>query len=555
MSLPFAHSGVRDGAFVRFAGCDVPNHDVAYLPGLKGKVDQLKDAALKHVGHPVYAFNTLGWFKAWSVLDYSEFKPSPNCDLYVRVEYPGWQFFQNQDSSEGEVIERITDVSTATALERAVTVRYGDNLELIPAAFTTGGVVRSRVKYPLVRGPGANPASLDGIYIRTEFPGYTYYPSVDSNMNDIRRQTESMNNVPTLVVSCNQEAQGAGFNTNAFTKKKIVFPLTSAPSFSTPTQGTYARHGWPDFVFLPGLDSPGGDLHRPTTTDVVALVTEARQNPDIVAFNTHGWQKKTIHPHSTVSATAGLDNALFALKGTALIWSEWFLTDAAVRTNYTQAVTKAASAIAAEVTSGTRTAAEGAEAAHAIRKNYLILTRRKSTPVPAGPIIAQTIKSVGGSYQSYLEKNATEQFSKIFTALTPDQASAVSVRTIESAGRVDVSVIATLRSLDTVSKAVLAIGVGMSVYSDTVADAWRQNLTEQVGSWARAIVNGTLGVGQAEIVGGPAGAVLGGIIGNILRGIGEEVLATWFFGAGPSSTATPADLIRSMDYVTGNLPN
>ncbi len=93
------------------------------------------------------------------------------------------------------------------------------------------------------------------------------------------------------------------------------------------------------------------------------------------------------------------------------------------------------------------------------------------------------------------------------------------------------------------------------MYSDTVADAWRQNLTEQVGSWARAIVNGTLGVGQPEIVGGRAGAVLGGIIGNILRGIGEEVLATWFLGAGPSSTATPADLIRSMNYVTGNLPN
>ncbi|KAI0788255.1 hypothetical protein C8Q74DRAFT_1367009 [Fomes fomentarius] len=555
-----AYSGVRDGAFVRFSGHDVPTHDVVYLPELEGKVDELKDAALNHVGHLVYAFNTLGWFKAWSVLDYSQFKPNPNCDLYVRVEYPGWQFFQNQDSSEGEVIERITDVSTATALERAVTVRYGDNLELIPAAFTTAGVVRSRVKYPLVRGPGANPASLDGIYIRTDFPGYTYYPSVDSNMNDIRRQTESMNNVPTLVVSCNQEALGAGFNTNAFIKKKIVFPLTSVPSFSTPTQGTYARHGWPDFVFLPGLDSPGGDLHRPTTTDVVALVTEARQNPDIVAFNTHGWQKKTvqteprewpvkerfnplhgvyvkIHPHSTVSARAGLDNALFALKGTALIWSEWFLTDAGVRTNYTQAVTKAADAIVADVTSGTRTAAEGAEAAHAIRKNYLIITRRKRTPITAGPNIVQTIKSAGGSYQSYLEQSAMQQFSQGFANLTPSQASVVSVNTLESTSRANTSVIGVLRRVDEVSRAVLAIGVGMSVYSVTVAEAWKEKLTRQVRSWARSIVNGMPGVGVAETSGGPAGAVLAGIIGNALRGIGEKGLASWFFGGSSSRGA------------------
>ncbi|KAI0788254.1 hypothetical protein C8Q74DRAFT_1216687 [Fomes fomentarius] len=588
-----APSGVQDGAFVRFSGYDVSGHDVAYLPELQGNIDGLKEAAIQNIGHAIYAFNTNGWFKAWSVLDYNEFQPSLNCNLYVRVEYPvsvhkvalalwhptngGIASMVDQDSAEGEIIGQITNVSTASALERAVATRYGDNLDLVPAAFTTEGSVMSWVKYPLVPGAGANTGSLDGIYIRTDFPGYIFYPYVDSDGNDIRQQTEAIDNVPALVVSSSQQALAAGFNTNAFIKDKIVFPLTNASEFDTPTKETYVRNGWPDFVFLPGLDSSGADIHMPTTTDVVALVTEARQNPNIVAFNTHGFQKMSvqteptewpeserfnplhgvyvkIHPHSTVSARAGLDNALFALKGTALIWSEWFLTDAAVRTNYTQAVTKAASAIVADVTSGTRTAAEGAEAAHAIRKNFLILTRRKSTPVPAGPIIAQTIKSAGGSYQSYLEKNATEQFSKMFAALTPDQASAVSVRAIERAGRVHTSIIGTLRSVNTVSKAVLAIGVGMSVYSSNIAEAWREELTQQVGSWSRAIVNGTLGVGRATIVGGPAGAVLGGIIGNVLLGIGEEELAIWFFGAG-TTAAAPADLIASMNYVTTHLPS
>ena len=92
------NAGVRDGAFVKFAGWDVPGEDQAYLPSLKGNVSELKKTVLEKQGNLFLAFNTNGWIKSWAVLDFGKFVKSSTSDLYVRVEFPGWHFVQGKSS-------------------------------------------------------------------------------------------------------------------------------------------------------------------------------------------------------------------------------------------------------------------------------------------------------------------------------------------------------------------------------------------------------------------------------------------------------------------------
>lgn len=85
---------IRDGEFVRFPNYDVVGNDQAYYPKLEGNVSALKKVVLENEKNVFYAFNTGGWIKSWSTLNYDNFSESPGQDLYVRVEYLGWYFAQ-----------------------------------------------------------------------------------------------------------------------------------------------------------------------------------------------------------------------------------------------------------------------------------------------------------------------------------------------------------------------------------------------------------------------------------------------------------------------------
>jgi hypothetical protein len=91
--------GVRDGAFVKFEGWDIPGHDVGqFFKNLSGdaKINALKKATLQY-GSTFFAFNTNGWSKAWLDLTPSSWVPAPGSTLWIRVEYPGWVFFPGKD--------------------------------------------------------------------------------------------------------------------------------------------------------------------------------------------------------------------------------------------------------------------------------------------------------------------------------------------------------------------------------------------------------------------------------------------------------------------------
>lgn len=210
------------------------------------------------------------------------------------------------------------------------------------AAFNTQGYIKHAVTYPLTP---ISDGALHGIYIRTTFRDYAFFPNLESPSNDIKQSPEAVDNVPALIRIANNASNGSGFNTSGSHKSSIRLPMTSKPGgLAKPWQGTYVRHDWPGFVFLTGVDSPGNNIRQVQGKQLHEIVQACRDDPAAVAFNTSGWLKKglvdepsdipgadNLHgiylkiPTDVItgsrfaSDSVTLNNALFWLKGTALI--------------------------------------------------------------------------------------------------------------------------------------------------------------------------------------------------------------------------------------------
>ncbi|KAK6541136.1 hypothetical protein TWF694_008508 [Orbilia ellipsospora] len=580
-----ALAGKRDGAFVKFSGWDVPGHDVAYYPNLSDNVDKLKDVMLNKPGHQFYAFNTKGWIKSWTNLDWSEFTWATGCDLYIRVEYPGWCFFQGQDSISNDITQ-VTDASTGPALIGKVNVlhtTYADNRRV--AAINTNGWIKSKVIFPLTRVPDST--SLDGIYVRTTFQGYNFFPLQDSVGGDLYQDLDSKDNIPDLIAACDKDDNVAGFNTNGWIKNRLVVPPTEAFSDSAgPTQGLYVRIRWPGFTYLPGLDSPGNDLRQVKNKTLPELIIEARNDSQVVAFNTDGWMKYALNntPSEFTSAQTGLfglyvkvvepssdlDNlfydsddassdsdgstsgsvdsrengesdkavclvddsnsdhwkdqcnrSLFALKGTHMIWKFWFIDDAKVRNDYNDIVTAKFREMLNEMETGKRRAKRVTAIAHRLQNN--LLTGMCNHTSPLGLEIAQGIKTSGGSMKYHLNSNAKKLYNKAYSTLrNREQMTEVAKEIIRSAGRGSVGVTKTVNLLGSVGKATMAIAAALSIFQAATADDWKYETGRQIASWSRSIARGWADSAVGLIFGGPIGAVMGGLAGSFIGGLASE---------------------------------
>ena len=116
----------------------------------------------------------------------------------------------------------------------------------------------------------------------------------------------------------------------------------------------------------------------------------------------------------------------------------------------------------------------------------------------------------------------------------------VMTEVIKSSGRANPTVNKALAGLNMFSKAVVAIGVGLSLVSVAVAPDWEAALAEQISSWSKAIFYQTIVV-EAVAIRSPAAAVLAGIAGTIVSTVVDEnpfpQLVDWFYGGSSRSPA------------------
>jgi hypothetical protein len=428
-------------------------HDIAHYPNLRDQIDSLKNVALSNLGALIITFSSQGWMKSCPHHDFSKWRQSQGIDTYVRVEYPGWYFIQGtqlilyyypfrltvscelgMDSVGNDISDQPMGINVA-GLMCNIIVNFPKDKSVRVAGFNTNGWVKTKILSTLTK---FSDFPLDGLYVRTDFPGYEFYQGVDSDLGDITHCSDLINNIPPLISASNTHSNSLGFNSNGWIKHTMTVPPPQRePAFDTPAQGTYVRIEWPGFAYLPMLDSPGNDARQLTGKRVWELIDAARGDGEIVALNTNGWMKKKVldapvevpdhsyplyglyvkEPNLEALASANLEIGpddvnlyLFIFKGTALIWGKWFITDSNVRAEYNKAVAYGAQKILERMNQGTITPLDAAKEAVDMRNSYLNEMRKKSSAI--GRTVAQAIKPSGLPYSDLLDKNAQRRYGR-----------------------------------------------------------------------------------------------------------------------------------------------
>lgn len=155
------------------------------------------------------------------------------------------------------------------------------------AAFNTQGWVKRQVTY-LLKALSKSLGALNGIYIRTSFINYSFFPNFTSPSSDIKQKPKAESDIPELIRIANTMPNIAVFSTDSLFKSMINIQMTDKPTgLIKPWQGTYYRQCWPDFVCLPGLDSPGNVIQKMHGDTFYEIDQTCRNDPMAVPFNTN----------------------------------------------------------------------------------------------------------------------------------------------------------------------------------------------------------------------------------------------------------------------------
>ncbi|KAJ3547348.1 hypothetical protein NM688_g5410 [Phlebia brevispora] len=533
-----------DGSFVVFKDVDIPGCDIAHYPDAVNDIPKLQEIALQKTGSLITAFNMDGWMKTCDPRRTDLWISSPGTSLYVRVQYPGWDFSQGVDAPGYDIYDYPLGTNAPVVMNEIIH-GPGDETRDKVAGFNTDGRVKSQVS----NKPRWTDFPINGLYTRLEFSDYAFFPQADSPGNNIVQVQNLANNIPALIRTSNSYSNAAGFNTDGWIKSLTDVPPPPSSSFPNPTQGIYVRIAWPGWAFLPGITSLGNDKGQLTGKQVRELIDAANNDPDIVAFDTDGWMKSSLadSPSENTSSpfllyglyvkvsglrsaetpeglaadgaalatsqaadaaddSSTLSTALFLMQSTAIIWGRWFNMDAIVRTQYASAVATGAADIRARWESG------------ALSPNNAVGEASRS------------LSTRGLSVAEILDRYARRIYGRDYASLTAAEGRQVVSAAIDGAGRANRRITGIMKNLSRVGKAVMAVGVAISMYQVVTAKDWKQEAFVQAGTWSASIVGGTIGTGVGSLA-GPIGAILGGLAGGIIGSVvGDLALSRWFYG-------------------------
>lgn len=149
--------------------------------------------------------------------------------------------FDNVDVNGHDVGLYFQDLSGQTRVDalKAAALRYGSRF----FAFNSGGWAKSwSTLETSMFGPGKST-----LYIRVEYPGWTFYSGKESNGNDVGNV--DVNVVPAILGKINERKtpyEVMAFNTGGYIKRAVTFPLISY-SNSPIIEGIYVRNDVLDY--------------------------------------------------------------------------------------------------------------------------------------------------------------------------------------------------------------------------------------------------------------------------------------------------------------------
>lgn len=201
--------------------------------------------------------------------------------------------------------------------------------------------------------------------------------------------------------------------------------------------------------------------------------------------------------------------------------------DGAARARYDTLIRQFRSETEALVRSGRLTWREGAERAHGLRNQVMEIIRSRSTPV--GRAFAEALKREGKTLNELVARKTLQLFGEgaEFNALTAAQQNRVYAAIIESAGRSNPAVTATMRNISRAGRGLLLLSIGIAVYNVATADD-KVEAAKHEGAVAGAGVLGGIGGGAlAGLACGPGAPVcvtVGAFVGGALAAFGVDFL-------------------------------
>jgi hypothetical protein len=215
-----------------------------------------------------------------------------------------------------------------------------------------------------------------------------------------------------------------------------------------------------------------------------------------------------------------LDKAIETFEAVAATFAKDCILDSYLRKKYLIGIQRVSKDVKAEVNARKITISEGAEFAHQMRNEILVATRSVTSPQTLAYILPH--KPVPPELMKILDEKSMQKFQKPFSDLSKFGKNRILYITVSSAGRDSPKYTAKAKKLQIMGRVLIAVTVGIAVYSIVNAENKKKETVKQGTSILGGLGGGALGGIGASVACGP-GAVIcaitwvaaGGIIGSI----------------------------------------
>ena len=343
--------------------------------------------------------------------------------------------------------------------------------------------------------------------------------------------TVLINGVPVAVtgsaISCGGVTIGSGSVVIGDTHTPASFPVTSSPKRSkvverasaTPSGHRGLQQHDDDWVSKSGSHYKSESELDHTESNCVASTT-------CVGPSDHSAQDTVEERPQSLEENADRDifeRAVRVLEAEIANIGAHVTLDGQARQTYAYQVRSMAEDLRDQARSGTITWKQAAEQAEEARNLIMDMIRGRSTPV--GRALSQYIKSEGKTLNELIARKTQQLFGENaeFQSLSQSQRQAVYGAIVESAGKANPRVSATMRRLSNAGKGLILLSVGLSVYRVAVSENKVDAAIEEAVITGAGVGGGVAGGAVAGLACGPGAPVcvgIGAFVGGALAAFG-----------------------------------
>ncbi|WP_239985555.1 type VI secretion system PAAR protein [Marinobacter salexigens] len=246
---------------------------------------------------------------------------------------------------------------------------------------------------------------------------------------------------------------------------------------------------------------------------------------------TDGFRGGQLEGAATSKSGASTDDELFerairALEAEVANIGAHATVDGQTRQAYARQIGEMAEELRAQARSGHISWKQAAEQAEEARNLIMDIIRNRSTPV--GRALAQQIKSEGKTLNELVGRKTRQLFGSnaSFPFLDSSQKQAVYGAIVESAGKSNPKVSATMKRLSHAGKGLIILSLGLSVYRIAVADDRVEAAAEEAAITSAGVGGGIAGGAIAGLACGPGAPIcvgVGAFVGGGLAAFGVSV--------------------------------